>query len=396
MSVRFQIFPGIEIHGEDSRAEVHNLTLGFSMPADAALVDLLRRAATPQTASALGLDDSSLAALRQRYLLMAEDEGPLFAPGLQQAPLRPLAEPLMLASLERAEGIAFIGAPMDAGGGLGARKGPELMRRAFPVPLGPDRPPRLFDYELRREVDLAGLRAWDLGDVPWAPDDGLETYGRRLRHVVSRLLAAGAQPMIMGGDHSITAHTLPAFFEVYPELHVVHFDAHTDLSATPGRHAALTHANPLLHALRDARLASLLQLGVRMLEPVRDDPRVDERVRYFSARELFRADPAEVFAHLPAGAPCYLTFDADVMSPFEAPNTGTPEIGGLGYYTAMELIAALSARMNLVGADFVEVAATPGGLTGTNTTALIASRLMMQLVLDRAESRPITGYLPAG
>ena len=51
--------------------------------------------------------------------------------------------------------------------------------------------------------------------------------------------------------------------------------------------------------------------------------------------------------------------------------------------------------MNLVGADFVEVAPTPGGLTGTNTTALIASRLMMQLVLDQAESSPITGYLPA-
>ena len=119
------------------------------------------------------------------------------------------------------------------------------------------------------------------------------------------------------------------------------------------------------------------------------------RLSYRSARELARLDPAEVAASLPADAPCYLSFDVDVVSPFEAPNTGTPEIGGLSYYQAAELLAAISARVDLVGADFVEVAGTPGALTGTNTTALITARLMLQLLLDFAPATRLDSYAPA-
>lgn len=391
---RFLIFPGLEIFLDGEEAAVRNQVMGYELAAPKELLKLLERLRLPRTARELGVSPETLVMLRRRYLIVAEDELAHLGPGVQQPVDRPLGAPLPLAELERADGVVFVGAPIDAGGGLGARKGPELIRRAYPIPARGDVPRRLLDYELRREVNMQSLNAWDLGDVPWFPDDGLETYGCRLKHVVLRLLEAGARPLVMGGDHSITPFILEAFFEHHPELHVVHFDAHTDLLATPGRDATLTHANAMLFPLRDHRLASLLQLGVRMLEPLRGHRSADERVSFLSARELYRCDPDSVFGHLPQGAPCYLTFDADVMSPFEAPNTGTPEIGGLSYYLAMDLFEALARRVDLVGADFVEVAATPGALTGTNTTALITARFMFQLVSGFAGHEPLEDYLP--
>lgn len=398
--MRYQTFPRLSIERNDGRVTIRNPVMGYSLDAAPELVALLERARRPLSQVELGVDAQTLDSLRQRYLLIAEDEAEVLGGGLQRMAERPLGRPVPIPEIGGPDapggrGVAFIGAPCDAGGGPGARRGPDLMRRAFPSPLHPPPAPSLFDYELRREVLLSGFEAWDLGDVAWLPDDGLEIFGRRLHHVVARVLTTGMRPLVMGGDHSITAYILPAFLDRHGPLHLVQFDAHTDLMACPGGQDRLTHANSMLVALRDRRVVSLLQLGVRMIEPNHGNRAADARVSYRSARELARCDPKAVFSHLPRGAPCYLSFDVDVLSPFEAPNTGTPEIGGLGYYQAVELLAALQDRVRILGADFVEVAATPGALTGTNTTALIASRLMMQLALGFADCAPIVDYVPA-
>jgi agmatinase len=391
---RFQVFPGLQIEANGEAWRICNPVMGYDMPAPAGLIELIERARQPQTAAALGTNPETLATLLQRYLLIAEDEAEIVGRGVQLQVERPLGEPLALAQLERCEGVVFVGAPIDAGGGLAARRGPDLIRRAYPMPWRTDAAPKVLDFEYRREVDVGSLELRDVGDVPWFPNDGLDRYGSRLKHVTKRLLSAGARPVVLGGDHSITSFVLDAMFERYPGLHIVHFDAHTDTFTGTAEPLCLNHANVMLFALRDPRLGGLLQLGLRMPEPSWGDRGRDDRVRFLSARELYRADPDSVFQQLPAGVPCYVTFDADVLSPLEAPNTGTPEIGGLSFYTAMDLFDALSRRVKIIGADFVEVAATPGGLTGTNTTALITAKLLMQLVLGLCPWKPLEGYVP--
>ena len=190
---RFLSFPGLEISPDGDGAVVRNPVMGYEVTAPKVLVDLLERARVPRTARELGLSPETLAMLRRRYLLLAEEELAHLGSGVHHPVDRPLGVPLAISELERAEGVVFVGAPIDAGGGLGARKGPELIRRAYPMPAHGQLPPRVLDYELRREVDMGSLNVWDLGDVTWFPDDGLQTYGRRLSHVVGRLLSAGAR-----------------------------------------------------------------------------------------------------------------------------------------------------------------------------------------------------------
>lgn len=373
--------------------------MAYETPATPALLELLDRAVTPCTARELGVDATTLGMLLRSYLLVRADEAELLAGGVLRMPARPIAQPRSLATVTAsAEAgparIAFLGAPCDAGGGLGARRGPDLVRRGFATPLHEVPGTVLLDYELRREVDLTELEAWDLGDVVCNPDDGLDRFGRRLRHAVHRLLDAAVRPLVIGGDHAISAYVLDAMLDAFPGLHVVQLDAHPDLRPIPSHPPRLTHATVMTHVLADPRLGSLLQLGLRVVEPRSAPRRPEPRLRYYSARELARTDPAAVVASIPAGAPCYLSIDVDVLSPFEAAETATPEIGGLTYYQTVELIAALTARVDLVGADIVEVAGIPGALTGSTRTALLAARLLLQIALGFAGTRPLADHAP--
>jgi agmatinase len=287
--------------------------------------------------------------------------------------------------------VAILGAPVDIATthDPGARYGPAEVRQAAARFLA--EPGCTLDLDFRRSHERERAVV-DLGNVRLVPGEGIATYGMRLTKLVETVLDTGAAPIVIGGDHSITAPLLRAFSRKYPALGVIHFDAHHDLYLNPiGPYELLTHGTPFRYALKEP-ISYLLQLGLRTFERVPGDAYIETepRLSYFSSRELQRLAPDKVFERIPRDVPCYISFDVDCLTPEQAPETGSPAPGGLTYYQALDLLDFVATNFNLVGADFVEVSATDG--RHYNSAAHIVARYITHVILSSPAQQPLTGY----
>jgi agmatinase len=189
--------------------------------------------------------------------------------------------------------------------------------------------------------DLEGV-FWDAGDLPsLSGTTMLDEIERR----VATLLARGLRPLALGGDHAITDPILKAFHRVYPNLTLLHFDAHPDLydSFAGNRYS---HACPLARIMEDGLAARLVQLGIRTL-----NPHQRAQAERFGVEMVEMKDwrDGRVFAF---DTPVYISFDLDGLDPAFAPGVSHHEPGGLSTRQAIDTILALQA--NIVGADIVE------------------------------------------
>ena len=168
----------------------------------------------------------------------------------------------------------------------------------------------------------------------------------RITAACSAALAHGAIPVILGGEHSVTCGAMPAFIRREKKFGVVQFDAHADLrdSYEGDRYS---HASAMKRVV-DLGIP-LFQIGIRSLSPPEQEFRKSLPVPGIDAEDLFKNGlPRKV---LPDDFPedIYLTIDIDALSPSLVPATGTPEPGGLDWYTAMALL-------DKIGFDLVELA----------------------------------------
>lgn len=227
-------------------------------------------------------------------------------------------------------------------------------------------------YSPAQDRDLEDLAFADLGnlEVPFgAPKPVVEL----LHSATTEILKAGAIPIILGGEHSISPGSIRAAFEKHPDLVVVQFDAHADLRAewngTPHSHAcAMRRVLDFLPA------DQLLQVGIR--SGTREEfQEMDGRLISPSAGAL-----AEV---LPENVPLYLTFDLDIFDPSLLPGTGTPEPGGIDWQTFAELRSVFDGTQ-IVGLDLVELAPA---LDPSGISAVVAAKLLREwlLTLQSAE-----------
>lgn len=312
-----------------------------------------------------------------------------------------------------AGGLAILGAPCELGaaGEGGSRHGPQLIRSRFPAGsvfggLGAEstpfavrdpgalRPTQLLDIDGRRSFAAAELPVLDLGNAVLRIGESLADFGARLSEVLRAVLDAQMVPILLGGDHSLSFFPLALMAERHREFGILHFDAHTDLyDATEPE--ILTHANFLVSILKHGSVRRVHQIGLRGFQPVLAKQRLvdDPRISYVSAREVARLQPEQVFAGLPRDLPYYLTFDIDCMTPQQAPETGTRMIGGLDYYTALNLVDYAGRNFRIIGADFVEVALRPeSGQWAAQTAAHLLLELMLSFMSPRSlRSHWLTG-----
>jgi len=286
--------------------------------------------------------------------------------------------------------VAILGAPVDIATtrDSGTRQGPTEVRFNYPRIVAESG--ETLDLDFRRSYS-SGRHVVDLGNVKVVPGEGVETYGARLGKIVETALDAGTTPIVIGGDHSITAPLLQVYGKKYPSIGIIHFDAHHDMYLNPiGPYEILTHGTPFRYVLKQP-ISYLIQLGLRTLERVPDNAQVtmDQRLSYFSSRELQRLDPEKVFDQIPRDLPCYVSFDVDCLTPDLAPETGSPVPGGLSYYQALDLLDYIATKFNIVGADFVEVS---GGRGGLNTAALTVARYIAHVILASSSKKAISGY----
>lgn len=272
----------------------------------------------------------------------------------------------------------ILGAPFDGGTQYrpGARFGPRGVREAstlFAFGHG-----GAYDHEDDvTYLPAGGARIVDIGDADIIHTDTDQSHAN-IRKGVAAILAAGALPVTIGGDHSITIPCIEAFQGQGP-IHVVQIDAHLDFVDI--RHGVTRgHGNPMRRAAEKDYVTGLTQIGIRNVSSTAKGGYEDARAMgsdILSVRQMRRLGAEAVIARIPEGARVYLTIDIDGFDPSIAPGTGTPSHGGFTYYEGLEMIDALARRHAIVGMDLVEVA--PAYDAGEVTQVLAAQLLLNAL-----------------
>lgn len=201
-----------------------------------------------------------------------------------------------------------------------------------------------------------------------------------LEEEVGALLDAGRLPLLLGGEHSLSLGPIRAALVRYPGLVVLHLDAHPDLrDAYEGTRYG--HGCVMRRVLEAG--ARIHAFGIRAVSPEEWEllQAPPPELRVVPARELLALPPTEraarVLADLPA-APLWLSFDVDGLDPAVVPATGTPEPGGVDWYTVSEVLAALARGPRpVVGMDLVELAPRPGLHAADFAAARLAHRMLL-------------------
>lgn len=239
----------------------------------------------------------------------------------------------------------------------------------------------VYDYELSRVYSTKPNYFYDLGKMQLQKlNEGEHQLASSFETVVNFLHKFGVSPLFYGADHSITYYTIQSLSKLYENLTIVHFDAHCDLYISPyDSDDKLNHANVFRKILDNFENVNVFQVGVREFLYasgfVEEVP--VERLNTYSSKTVSEITKEELFSALPNGIPVYISFDVDVLDPSICSNTGSPVPGGLSYYKALELIDYLSLKHNVIGADFVEVADCSANKMGTQVTANLISRMLL-------------------
>jgi agmatinase len=291
---------------------------------------------------------------------------------------------MLLPAVESAAGldVALLGIPFDGGVSYrpGARFGPRAVRDQSSL----IRPwnPVLKVHPFQR------LQMADCGDVDVIPTSIERTF-ERIQQAIDAVIVAGAQPLVVGGDHSITLPILRSLARRHGRLGLVHFDAHPD-TWDEYFGSKFFHGAPFRRALEEGLIDPhrMIQVGIRgPLYGPEDFTLHDEHgievIRIETIKEHGTSWVAGRLGRL-RGGPLYCSFDIDAVDPAFAPATGVPEVGGLTSYEALALVRSL-AGLGLVGADIVEVAPPYDG--PGQITSLLAANLMFELASVMALDR---------
>jgi agmatinase len=257
--------------------------------------------------------------------------------------------------------VVFLGAPFDSGTShrSGTRFGPQAIRVTDYLPHDASRP------HLALGVDpLAELRVGDAGDVVM-PSGETEKSLKRLEDAVLAVRAAGAIPVILGGDHTITFPdaTGVARHVGWGRVSLIHFDAHADTGDTQFG-SLYGHGTPMRRLIESGAVRGdrFLQIGLRGYwpEPETLDWMAGQSMRSFEMTEVVTRglDDCLSEAFTIATDDCdgvFLSVDIDVVDPGMAPGTGTPEPGGLTARQLLDAVRRIAMEMPLAGMDVVEV-----------------------------------------
>ncbi len=316
---------------------------------------------------------------------VGRDWEPAFAgiPTFQKVPLA-----LDEASLRGAD-VAILGAPMDeyVTHRPGARFGPRAIRSA----IHGGGPPKAWHMDLGVDP-FAELRVVDHADAEVVPGDPAASHVA-ISAAVGRIVAAGAIPVVLGGDHSIAYPDVSAVASALPKgsLAVVQFDTHTD-TATENWGVARAHGTPFRHLVDEGVLPGerLVQVGLRGYWPNPEEWAWarDGGVRWHRMDDVAErgidAVVDDVLAEIEPAEHLFLSVDVDVLDPAFAPGTGTPEPGGMSTRELLRAIRRLTLAKGLAGMEVVEVS-PPYDHAGI--TAMAAHRVVVDALSGLAVHR---------
>lgn len=221
--------------------------------------------------------------------------------------------------------------------------------------------------------DLTDYALFDAGDLD-LPFGNPAAVLERTEEFTRRLLADGKKPVMLGGEHLVTLGAVRALARQYPDLHIIHFDAHTDL-----REEYL--GEPLSHASVMKRCWDILGDGRIHQYGIRSGERYEFRFAQ-EHTDLHRFNLNDFKALLPQleGKPVYFSLDLDVLDPSIFCGTGTPEAGGASFQELLDAVLELH-RLNIVGCDINELSPHYDQSGASTAVACkITREIMLQIV----------------
>lgn len=228
----------------------------------------------------------------------------------------------------------------------------------------------LETYSPYLDLDMEDASVFDGGDLELCFGDTEKALGD-IERFTREVLADNKLPLMLGGEHLVTLGALRAMAERYPELHILHLDAHTDLREEY-LGARLSHASVMKRAwdiLGDDRI---WQFGIR--SGTREEFCWAEKHTHLHKFGFQGLEAALVALR---GVPVYFTIDLDVLDPSVFPGTGTPEAGGVTF-DALRQVVDRVARLNIVGADIVELSPH---YDASGASTAVALKVLRELLL---------------
>jgi agmatinase len=286
--------------------------------------------------------------------------------------------------------VVIVGAPFDSGTTYrsGTRFGPQAIRGGDLDVQIASRP------HLALRVDpLTELRVVDAGDVLMPPTETALSL-QRLEDAVAAIAAAGAIPLVLGGDHTIALPDITGVARHHGmgRVAVIQFDAHAD-TADEELGSRVNHATPMRRLVESgaARGDRFVQIGLRGYWP---GPEVlawmaERGMRWFEMAEIGTRgldaclDEAIALAQDDCDS-VFLSIDVDAVDPSMAPGTGTPEPGGLTSRQLLDAVRRCALELPVVGLDVVEVAPA---YDVSEITAFLANRIVLEALSGIARRR---------
>lgn len=259
----------------------------------------------------------------------------------------------------------------------GTAKGPQAILGASPELEFFD---EVFWRECFRDYGIATIKEPEIAV-------GLPQALSQLEALVSKALEVGKFPIVLGGEHSLTAGAIRPFAKRHRDLTILQFDAHADLrDGYLGEH--YSHASAMRRCLDDKTIR-LVSVGIRNIS-AEEIPFLESdsnRLNIFWMKD--RKDwNAKHVADAVGDGPVYITFDVDAFDSSLMPATGTPEPGGLFWDQTMDILDTVSQRAHIVGADVVELSPREGLHACDFVAAKLVYKILSYAFRDQCPQTP--------
>lgn len=227
-------------------------------------------------------------------------------------------------------------------------------------------------YSPYKDMDLKDYKTVDIGDLNLPMGDVKKSLDI-IYTTAKQILADQKKSIMIGGEHLVTYPVVKAYHEQYPDLKIIHLDAHTDLR-NEFLGMKLSHATVLKRCydlLGDGRI---FQFGIRS----GDKHEFDFAKQGHTYMERFTLNTLDKVIEEIKSSPVYITIDLDVLDPSVFPGTGTPEPGGISYKELLSALKSFEKLDNVVGVDMVELAPK---IDSTDVSTAVAVKTLRELVL---------------
>ena len=235
----------------------------------------------------------------------------------------------------------------------------------------------LWDEETATDAHRVGIFTLPEMDLPFST---MEEIVREIQRVASAIVARGKFPVVLGGEHSITAPVVAALAEKHPGLSVLQIDAHADLRESFAG-TKYNHACAMRRVLDHARCT---QVGIRSLssEEAAAAPTLPTTIFY----DISMRQPDDWMGRIvdSLSETVYVTIDCDGLDPAIMPAVGTPEPGGLGWYELLALLRRVVGERRVVGLDVVELCPIPGLVAPNFLCAKLIYKVLSYRFADEA------------